>query len=101
MLFLSVTIGTYAQFKGASKRAYRFLETVSGVGTIVLLAAFVCNFFIMEWWLALIYIVVYLVFVPTIAMAIARIPFVGLFTSILTIIEGVFYVSELLYNLKI
>lgn len=88
VIFISTTNGAYATFRGASKGIYNFLGSVTALGLILLLIAFVCHFFIITWWKALLIIIGTLVFAPAIGMRLGKIPFLGFFTAILGIITA-------------
>ena len=72
VLFLSMNIGAYSQFKGASQKHYNLLQNVSGWCAIAFIVFSICHFFIIGWIMALVLIIGALLFAPTIGMRLGR-----------------------------
>lgn len=99
VLFQSTTLGAYATFRGASKKAYQYLGIVSGIGALAFIVFSILHFFIIPWWAALLLIIGTLIFAPTIGMKLGRIPFAGLISSVLAIIFTWLFFAHATYYL--
>lgn len=101
VLFQCATNGAFAQFRGASEKAYKFLSTATATGTIIFIVCSILHFFIIEWWMALILIVGTLLLVPTIGMALGRKLGFIIISPYLAIIFSLIFLGHQLYLLGI
>lgn len=72
VLFLSMNIGAYSQYRGASQKHYKLLEKVTAGGTFAFILFSVCHFFVTGWVIALVLIAGALLLAPIIGMSMGR-----------------------------
>ena len=101
VLFQGATNGAFAQFRGASQKAYNFLATVSAIGTIDFIVCSILHFFIIEWWVALILIIGTLLLIPTIGMRLGRKLLFIIVSPYLAIIFGIIFLAYQLYLMDV
>ena len=99
VLFLSMTIGAYSQFKGASQKHYNLLQNVAGWCSVAFLVFSVCHFFAVGWIMALVLIIGALIFAPTIGMRLGRNLVAIVAAPYLTIITAIAFWSIQTYYL--